>query len=121
MLRAGEEYIFTGEPSLFYALPNPIALLTCDAVETSWVGGDFKPLLNCVPVKMAIMYDVQGGVGVAMHEPSHLHYVNVKETPFDTISFEFLNPGLHLFPRVFQAPKITDSISITLAFRPQKI
>ena len=120
MLRAGEIYVFSGEPNLYAVLPNPVALLTCDAVTPSLVGGELKPLLNCVPVKLQAIYNVQGGVGVKMHEPKHLHYVNVKETPFDSISFEFLNPGLKLYPRIFHSDNPLDCVSITLAFRPKR-
>lgn len=121
MLKPGERYIFSGgEPTLFAAIPNPVAILSCDAVQTSWVGGQLLPILNCVPIRIGILYDVAGGTAVKMHEPNHLHYVNVKETPFDTISFQFLNPGVSLEQRLFTSPDRTDAIVITLAFRPKR-
>ena len=56
-----------------------------------------------------------------MYEPAHLHYVDVKETPFSSISFEFINPTLDLSERAFRSVNPDDSITVTLAFRPKRI
>jgi hypothetical protein len=129
MLKPGEMVHFGRpgqKPDIAYAIPSPIAMLLCDVVEKSWVGSELHPLLTCLPVKHG--WTVNYKVGQAdkeitwNYEPDNPHYVDVKGTPFDSISFSFNNAGVkNMVERVFKAkdPQ-NDTIMITLSFRPKK-
>ncbi len=123
MLAPGEKIQFTREPSLENVWPNPVALLMCDAVKSSLVGNSLKPLLSCVSVKHeAFQARNEENLKVRMYEPSHIHYVDVKDTPFNTISFEFLNPGEGMHRREFILNSGSDEcVTVTLCFRPKKL
>ena len=122
MLAPGEKIQFTREPSLDNVWPNPVAMLMCDVVKSSLVGENLKPLLSCVSVKhAAFQVHDEENLKVRIYEPSHLHYVDVKDTPFNTISFEFLNPGEGMHRREFIVNGGSDEcVTVTLSFRPKK-
>lgn len=132
MMKPGEriEMGHRGQPpNLEFAIPSPVALLLCDAVESSWIGAELQPFLSCVPVRHDSYVNFKLGGDHHINEyanwtyqPEHPQYVDVKRTPFDSISFSFRNPGIkNLVERVFipKRPE-TDTMLITLVFRPKK-
>jgi hypothetical protein len=128
LLKPGEVFHFGQpgqKPSLAYAIPSPIAMLLCDVVEKSYVGAEMHPLLTCLPVKhnWSVNYKL-GDYDKEItwnYEPDNPHYVDVKGTPFDSISFSFHNAGVsNMIERIFKPKVEDDTIMITLAFRPKK-
>ena len=122
MMTMGQRVEFEDTPSLDNVLPNPVAILMSDAVNPGAVGNELKPVFTCVEVKHQWFSDATLLESTSMmYEPAHLHYTDVKPTPFSSISFEFNNPGHQLTPRNFRGHHPTDAISVTIAFRPKRL
>jgi len=122
MLVPGEKITFSQTPCLDNVWPNPVAMLMCDVIKPGWVGDHMKQLLTCVPVKHKSFETEQQQLRTMakLHEPAHLHYVDVKETPFNSISFQFVNPGDGMHQREFTLdPASSECITISLSFRPK--
>jgi hypothetical protein len=116
MMRPGQKWTFDSTPSYDNAKPNPVAMLMCDAIKPGWVGTKMKQLLACLPVTTR---DPESRANI--YQPAHLHFVDVKETPFSNITFEFVNPGQGLLTREFLIDSGSDeSVTITLSFRPKR-
>jgi len=122
MMTMGQRVEFEDTPSLDNVLPNPVAMLMCDAVKPGVVGNELKPVFTCVEVKHQWFNDATILENTTtLYEAPHLHYTDVKQTPFSSISFEFNNPGQHLTLRNFQSRHPDDAISVTVAFRPKRM
>jgi len=119
MMAVGQKILFDSKPSYQSAKPGPMAMLMCDAVKAGWVGNKMRPLLTCLPVKLQDRQADQ--LESTIYQPPHLHYVDVKETPFSNITFEFVNPGQGMLTRDFLIDSASDeSVTVTLSFRPKR-
>ena len=120
-LKPNESFFFNTRPDIHKVIPPPVALLQCDVVKPCLVGGAMKPIIATVPV---LFKSNRGGPLLEqkqLYEPAHLHYTDVKETPFDTIAFQFLAPGAQIHDRRFMVENNFDAnIVITLSFRPKR-
>jgi hypothetical protein len=117
MMGVGQRVVFESIPSLDNVMPSPVAMLMCDVVKPGWVGDSMKQLLTCLPVK----FQSPDGTQSTIYEPAHLHYVDVKETPFSNITFQFVNPGQGMHVREFLIDSASDEcVTITLSFRPKR-
>ena len=122
MMAVGQKILFDSKPSYQSAKPAPIAMLMCDAVKAGWVGNKMRPLLTCLPVTVQEREAGQAAqVESTIYQPPHLHYVDVKGTPFSNITFEFVDPGQGMLTRDFRIDSASDeSVTVTLSFRPKR-
>lgn len=119
MLKPGESFFFNTKPDVKKAHATPVSLLECDVVKPCLVGDQVKQVIGLVPVKFfnPKLEETEQDV---LYEPSHLHYTDVKEIPFDSISFKFNNLNKQVYDRVFKSPQDEDAIVVTLSFRPKR-
>ena len=121
LMMRGHSFFFPVPADLELAKPNPVALLTCDVVKPSILGGELDQLLNVVPVRLQQWAGNRQAARTMMYEPASIHYQDVKETPFDSLSFQFLTPGNRVGKRMFMTRDPQNNcVIVTLGFRPKK-
>ena len=100
-------------PNIYNVLPNPVAMLHCNLVESNVVAGRQGNLLQCVPVYLDRLGDEK-----RLYEPEQLAYHAVKTSPISSIKFSFLNEMGQ--SRGFESNSPANDIMITLLFRLRK-
>ena len=112
-LKPGMAFKFEGQPSIYFAKPNPIAHLHCSAVKPGIVGSHHATLLQCVPVKYNKAHNA-----ARLYEPPQLVFQPAQNTPFDSIQFSFResNGAIKQFVPVSRS----SFMMITLVFRRRK-
>lgn len=114
-LMPGQAVSFAGSgPNPFNAIPNPVALLHCDLVETNIVAGGQGNLLHCVPVYMN-----KDGDEDRLYEPKRLAYHSVKSTPFNSIRFSFCRES-GAYRKLYTEHGHAEELMISLVFRQKR-
>lgn len=112
-LAPGKSIIFEGKPNLHYGRHHPVAMLHCDLVQSNVQCGKEAPFVQCVPLIKRTAANMS-----RMYEPAELTYHPVRERPFNTINFRFVEPDGE--ERRFTSKNPKDSVSVTLSFRRRK-
>lgn len=113
-LLPGHMFSFRGKPEIKQALPNPVAMLTCDLVKTNVLAGAKSSVLQAVPLQLD-----QDLHSPRLYEPDLLIYQPVQDKPFNTLRFSFLEPDGR--QKELRSDNPGDTMLISLVFRKKKI
>ena len=112
LLTPGRAIIFEGKANLYHALPNPVAMLHCNIVKPSILGGADHQFLSWLPLRR------RGGdeASYQMHEPSELLFHRVIDRPFGSIGFKLTN-GIGQLRNLYKQDDPDALVIVTLLFR----
>ncbi len=102
---------FDGLPNFFNAMPNPVALLKCDLIDTRMLAGPHAQMLQYVPL-------VKTAHSRRLHEPQNLVFHNTVSHPVNSISFSLINPDGS--QKDLRTGKDEDEIIVSLVLRKKK-
>lgn len=112
-INVGHMFTFRGKVGIRQALPNPIAMLTCDLVKTNVLAGSKALVLQAVPLKIGMETH-----SPRLYEPPNLIYQPVQSKPFNLVRFSFLEPDGR--EKELVADNEEEGIIISLVFRKRK-
>lgn len=112
-----------------FAVVKPaVAVLRCDIVKSNnMMTGSYVDMLQMVPL---LTYNATGEAAVKMYEPRRLSFQPITDQPFNSISFEFVDPDTgevttmtgteEITTPVGSIPAPSDRVDLTLLFRRKK-
>lgn len=111
-LHPGQFFLFEGKPNIFLALPNPIAMVECDVVETGTTTGVHANLMQYAPLLKGIEAYHQ-----KIYEPEQLLFHTVVDKPFNSIKISLKEPAGQVKALVANPE---DSLQAVLLFRRKR-
>ena len=118
-LSSGSSQIFKGPFDFSRLYREPIALLTADIIENSFVGGQKLPLLRLIPLPVSLGGEEEKiKMAERFYTPEHPIYHPVKNHPFSFIAFELLNTDGS--PHKMKELNTDEGLMIKLLFRRRK-
>jgi len=109
VLKPGEKFTFAASSNLYHSSPSSTVMLECSLIKANVLGGQERPLLECIPLDR--------NSDKLMYQPSTLAFHSTVEHPVNTIDFAMYN--VDGSPKNFFSD--SNNMMITLLARKKKV